>query len=49
VLKYKAITNNNRYATKDKVTELFWMADDFCKFFDIHTKFLLSRNFAKAC
>ncbi len=34
VLKYKELQTIIAMITEDKVTELFCMADDFCKFFD---------------
>lgn len=34
VLKYKELQTIIAIITEDKVTELFCMADDFCKFFD---------------
>ena len=34
VLKYKCLQTTIAMITKDKVTEIFCMADDFCKFFD---------------
>ena len=34
VLKYKELQTIIAMITEDKVTELFGMADDFCKFFD---------------
>ena len=34
VLKYKELQTTIAMITEDKVTELFCMADDFCKFFD---------------
>ena len=34
VLNYKEIQTIIAMITEDKVTELFCMADDFCKFFD---------------
>jgi hypothetical protein len=34
VLKYKELQTIIAMITDDKVTELFCMADDFCKFFD---------------
>ena len=34
VLKYKVIQTIIAMITEDKVTELFCIADDFCKFFD---------------
>ena len=34
VLKYKEIQTIIAMITEDKVTELFCIADDFCKFFD---------------
>ena len=38
VLKYKDLQTIIAMITEDKVTELFCMADDFCKFFDAMTK-----------
>lgn len=38
VLKYKDLQTIIAMITKDKVTELFCMADDFCKFFDAMMK-----------
>ena len=34
VLKYKVLQTIIAMITEDKVTELFCIADDFCKFFD---------------
>lgn len=34
VLKYKELQTIIAMITEDKVTELFCMADDFCRFFD---------------
>ena len=34
VLKYKELQTTIAMITEDKVTELFCIADDFCKFFD---------------
>lgn len=34
VFKYKVLQTIIAMITEDKVTELFCMADDFCKFFD---------------
>ncbi len=34
VLKHKGLQAKIAMFTKDKVTEIFCMADDFCKFFD---------------
>ena len=34
VLKYKELQTIIAMITEDKVTELFCIADDFCKFFD---------------
>ena len=38
VLKYKDLQTIIAMITEDKVTELFCMADDFCKFFDAMMK-----------
>lgn len=38
VLKYKDLQTIIAMITEDKVTELFFMADDFCKFFDAMMK-----------
>ena len=34
---YKQLQTKNAMITEDKVTEIFCMADDFCKFFDAMT------------
>jgi len=34
VLKQKELQTKITMVTEDKVTEIFYMADDFCKFFD---------------
>ena len=34
VLNYKELQTKIAMITEDKVTEIFCMADDFCKFFD---------------
>ena len=34
---YKQLRTKNAMITEDKVTEIFCMADDFCKFFDAMT------------
>ena len=34
VLNYKVLQTIIAMLTEDKVTELFFMADEFCKFFD---------------
>ena len=34
---YKQLQTKNAMNTEDKVTEIFCMADDFCKFFDAMT------------
>ena len=34
VLKYKVLQTIIAMLTEDKVTELFFIADEFCKFFD---------------
>ena len=36
-LKYKQLQTKIAMITEDKVTEIFCMADDFCKFFDAMT------------
>ena len=36
MLKYKVLQTIIAIITEDKVTELFCIADDFCKFFDAH-------------
>ncbi len=42
VLKYKELQTKIAMITEDKVTEIFCMADDFCKFFDtMMTKYTL--------
>ena len=38
VLKYKELQTTIAMITEDKVTELFCIADDFCKFFDAMMK-----------
>lgn len=38
VLKYKVVQTIIAILTVDKVTEIFFMADEFCKFFDRMTK-----------
>jgi len=37
VLIYKQLQTKIAMTTEDKVTEIFCMADDFCKFFDTMT------------
>ena len=34
---YKQLQTKSAMTTEDKVTEIFCMADDFCKFFDAMT------------
>ena len=38
VLKYKEIQTKIAMITEDKITEIFCMADDFCKVFDAQMK-----------
>lgn len=38
VLKHKVVQTIIAMLTEDKVTEIFYMADEFCKFFDRITK-----------
>ena len=38
VLNYKELQTIIAMITEDKVTELFCMADDFCKFLDAHMR-----------
>lgn len=48
VLKYKELQTIIAMITEDKVTELFCMADDFCKFFDaMMEKYTLKSNISK--
>ena len=48
VLKYKELQTIIAMLTEDKVTELFCMADDFCKFFDaMMEKYTLKSNISK--
>ena len=48
VLKYKELQTIIAMITEDKVTKLFCMADDFCKFFDaMMEKYTLKSNFSK--
>ena len=35
VLNYKVVQTIIAMLTEDKVTEIFYMADEFCKFFDL--------------
>ena len=45
MLNYKALQTIIAMITEDKVTELFCMADDFCKFFDaMMTKYTLKSS-----
>ena len=49
VLKYKELQTIIAMITEDKVTELFCMADDFCKFFDaMMEKYTLKSNISKS-
>ena len=38
VLNYKVVQTIIAMLTADKVTEIFYMADEFCKFFDLMAK-----------
>ena len=49
VLKYKELQTIIAMLTEDKVTELFCMADEFCKFFDkMTTKYTLKTENKRA-
>ncbi len=50
VLKIKEIQTTIAMSTEYKVTELFCMADDFCKFFDAMTaKYTIKSNPHRSC
>lgn len=45
VSRYKVLQTKNAMITENKVTEIFCMADDFCKFFDAMTaRYTLKKN-----
>ena len=49
VLNYKWLQTIIAMITEDKVTELFCMADDFCKFFDVMMEQYTLKSNMKRC